>query len=130
MPTSTLPMSSHLARSDSPSYNGPELFATYSLPRETTTHDNLLPLWRSERCHLDAHQTATRFRLGRALLHQGRVGSYADPQVQFTTDSPTRSIESAGQPKHSPTTFVGGLEHLPVRYAMRERTSARRCNRC
>jgi cytochrome P450 len=29
------------------------------------------------------------------------------------------SIESAGEPKFSPTLFVGGLKHLPVRYEMR-----------
>jgi cytochrome P450 len=29
------------------------------------------------------------------------------------------SIELAGQPEHSATTFVGGLKHLPVRYSLR-----------
>jgi cytochrome P450 len=29
------------------------------------------------------------------------------------------SIELAGQPEYSATTFVGGLKHLPVRYSLR-----------
>jgi len=28
------------------------------------------------------------------------------------------AIEVVGEPKFSPTTFVGGLKHLPLRYAM------------
>jgi len=29
------------------------------------------------------------------------------------------SIELTGSPRHTATTFVGGLKHLPVRYALR-----------
>ena len=29
------------------------------------------------------------------------------------------SVELAGEPQHVATTFVGGLKHLPIRYALR-----------
>jgi len=53
------------------------------------------------------------FCLGAALARM-EMGSFFSQLIPRLA-----SIELASEPKFSPTTFVGGLKHLPVRYAMR-----------
>lgn len=53
------------------------------------------------------------FCLGAALARMEVNSFFAELLPQL------RSVELAGRPEHVATTFVGGLKHLPIRYAPR-----------
>ena len=82
------------------------LYEALTLAMRAPSNSNVQP-WR-----LFLASGARRERLGAALARMEINSFYAELLPRLT------SVELAGTAEHTATIFVGGLKHLPIRYAL------------